>query len=282
MTRRCFLFLPGALSLSRPTAMRAAADSTRPAPEAPPGNRAALTEGQLFIPQGCRRDAEGPTLTVHLHGAAWVAEREFVRAGAPGVLVSVVLPGLSAAYAAKFRDPEVFQRILDEAHARLGPLYDGKAPPFRRVMVTSFSAGFGGVRDLLKDPALFARIDALVLADSLHAGFTGDPALRRPDPAQMKDFVRYAREAAAGRKKLILSHSRIRPEGYAGTTETADYLIAALNGEREKVTESWAGGLELESRFRNGGFEVYGFVGDTGAAHMKHLHLLGLLLERCR
>src|SRR5205807_6056056 len=112
-------------------------------------------------------------------------------------------------------------------------------PDFRHVVVTSFSAGFGGVRELLRDPAAFARLDALVMADSIHAGFDGPPAERRVSAANMEGFLHYAREAAAGRKWLIISHSQIKPDDYASTTETADSLIAALGGEREACQETW-------------------------------------------
>jgi hypothetical protein len=73
----------------------------------------------------------------------------------------------------------------------------------------------------------------------------------------------------------------LRPDGYASTAETADYLIARLGGRREKVSEPWpAEGLTLTSRFRRGRFAVYGFAGDTGADHLRHLYGLWALLRR--
>jgi len=248
-------------------------------PEGPPGTRVALTDGQLFIPQGYRPEPDGADLTLHLHGAAWAAEKGFVAAGQPGVLVSVVLPGLSSVYTARFRDPKVFPRLLEEVRAKLR-MQSGRETPLRRLTVSAFSAGFGGVRELLRDPAAFARIDALVMADSIHAGFVGNPAARLVDSAAMEGFARVAREAAAGRKRMVVSHSQLRPEGYASTTETADYLIRHVEGRREPYPEEWAGGLALVSRCRVGGFEVFGFTGDTGAEHMKHLHQLSAFLVR--
>ena len=46
-------------------------------------------------------------------------------------------------------------------------------------------------RELLKVPEHFARIDTLVMADSLYAGYEGDPSLHHVDPALMEGFRRF-------------------------------------------------------------------------------------------
>jgi len=221
-------------------------------------------------------------LTLHLHGAPTVVESNFLRAGSSGVLVNVTLPGLSTVYTERFRDPNVFHRILDETGAQLKAhgLTDGQR--FRRVTVSSFSAGFGGVRELLKNEGTLDRIDALVMADSIYAGYTGDSATRGVNPVHMVGFLKFARAAAQGRKRMIISYSQQRPDGYASTTETADYLISQLGGVREIIAETWPGGLKLLSRFRKGHLEIYGLAGDTGADHMRHLqNLSGFLGRSC-
>jgi hypothetical protein len=262
------------LSTNRP-----GAPSQPTATNAPPGRRVKLADGQLFIPAGFRPLPEGPDLTLHLHGFG-AAEQGFAAARLPGVFVSVSLPGLSGVYVNKFREAEVFARILRETAAQLAAPGQTNPPPFRRLTVSSFSAGFGGVRELLKDSAAFARIDALVMADSIYAGFTGDPAERRVEPANMEGFLRFAREAAAGRKRMVITHTQLHTPNYASTVETADYLIAQLGGQREHLAEDWPGGLRLLSRFQQGRLGIYGFAGDTGADHIKHLHNLGLFLAR--
>jgi hypothetical protein len=258
-------------------------EAPKPAPpEGPPGQRFQLTDGQLFIPEGYR-PGEGPVpLTLHLHGAAWAGVRNLVRARQPGVAVTVVLPGLSSVYTQKFRDPAVFQGILEEARTRVAEALAAPELKIGPVTVTSFSAGFGGVRELLKDPEAFERIDALVMADSIYAGFAGEPAKREVDPAAMEGFLRFTREAAEGRKRMIVSHTQLPTPTYASTVETADYLLRQLGGEREAAAESWPSDLALQSRFRKGQFQLYGFAGETGPDHMKHLHNLWLFLERLR
>jgi len=246
----------------------------------PPGRRFKLTEGQLFIPDGFIPGSGEIDLTLHLHGAPTVVESNFLRAACFGVLVNVTLPGLSSDYTERFRDAGVFQRIFDETGAQLKAQNLAQGQRLRRVTVSSFSAGFGGVRELLKNAAVFDRIDALVMADSIYAGYTGGSGTREVDRANMEAFLNFARAAARGGKRMIISHSQQRPHGYASTTETADYLISRLGGARETVAETWPGGLRLLSRFRKGGLEIYGLAGDTGADHMKHLQQLSALLER--
>ncbi len=255
------------------------------AAEAPPGQHHKLTDGALFVPAGFACSAKGEfDLTLHLHGAAETVEQNFVAARYPGVLANVTLPGLSAVYTGRFQDTNTFWRILRETEAQLKTCATTGTPAPRvgRVTITSFSAGFGGVRELLRDPGIFARIDTLVMADSIYAGFAGDPAERRVNPANMEGFLNFAREAAAGRRRLLISHSQLPTPSYASTVETADYLIAQLGGRREATTEDWPDGLRLRSQFRRGRCEILGFDGDTGADHMQHLRQLRLFFERIK
>jgi hypothetical protein len=250
---------------------------------APGGARPKLADGALFIPAGFKPDADGGfELTLHLHGAPTVVERNFVAAKRPGVLANVTLPGLSAAYTERFKDTNAFWRIVRDTEAAVKPASKNVPVRVNRVTVTSFSAGFGGVREMLKDPSIFARLDALVMADSIYAGFTGDAAERKVNPANMEGFLKLAREAANGRKQFILSHTMLHTPTYASTVETADYLLAGLGGQREARAEEWPGGLKLQSSFKRERLEILGFAGDTGDHHMQHLRQLAVFLERLK
>jgi hypothetical protein len=247
---------------------------------APPGQRTNLIHGQLFIPGGFKTDPKGGfDLTLHLHGAPDVVASNFIAAKCSGVLANVTLPGLSAAYAERFTDTNTFWSILRETEARL-KCPTTPSPQIRYVTITSFSAGFGGVREMLKDTNIFARIDAILMADSIYAGFTGDVPERKINPAHMEGFLRFAREAAEGRKRLLISHSQLSTPTYASTVETADYLIVQLGGHRDDSVIDWPAGMRLLSRFQQGHCEILGFAGDTAEHHMQHLRQLGLLLEQ--
>lgn len=232
--------------------------------------RATLTDGTLFVPASFQ-PANGQTdLLVHLHGAASTTEAQFVKAGVPGVLVTITLNGLSGVYTAKFSDPTVFDRVQSEAATALKSMGFGNVA-WSHVTVSSFSAGYGGVRELLKVPRHYARMDRIVLADSLYASFVGDPAQRRLDTAQLADFVRYAKDAAAGAKMLVLSSSHITPP-YAATYETMGYLASQAGAPPIPTSHpAWTTGMTLKTTARKGRFAWFDFQGDTGDDHLAHL-----------
>lgn len=233
-------------------------------------------------PQWKGRGAEIP-VWIHLHGAPAVLESSFAGIGGPGVLVNITLPGLSKIYADHFAETATFPELLRELEALLRRTAPEQSWTLGRVTLSSFSAGFGGVRQLLRQPAAFDRIEAVVMADSIYCGYAGDSALRQVDAELMSGFLRFAELAAAGKKRLVISHSRQVPEGYASTTETADYLIARLGSERSRAEAGeWPGGLKLLTRFSRSKFEVLGFEGDAPEDHMRHLRAIGELLRRAR
>jgi len=236
-----------------------------------------LSVGQLCLPEGYRAVNGKAALLVHLHGTSERAERAVAESGRPAVVVTVALKGLSRVYSDQFADPAVFRGLLDETTEQLRRF--GVAQAVGVVTVSSFSAGFGGVRELLKHEDLYQRIDALVMADSIYAGFTGEPALRKVDPANMTGFLRFARDAVERKKSLVITTCEIRPDNYASTVETADYLLSELGGKRDAVDEEWQPGWRCTSRYRAGRFQLYSFAGDTGPDHLKHLYNLGRLLK---
>lgn len=236
----------------------------------PEGRRIDLPdEARLFVPAGYRPEAGDrfPVL-LHLHGAPATVEAALAACGAPAVLVEFNRKGLSSVYTKPFSDPALFPRLLENTRQALKDAGLAESPVLGRVIVSSFSAGFGGVRELLKVPEAFDRIDGLILADSIYAGYTGD---RTVDPALMEGFARFARRAAEGTKTFVLSHSAQVPGTYASTTETADFLIAAVGGQPEPTDLDRGDGWRQTRRFQRGGFLVLGFAGAEGDDHLRHL-----------
>lgn len=221
---------------------------------------------RLYAPDNLRGEAP---LCVHLHGGVKDA---FIASQLPGVLVSLSLNGLSAVYTAYFQkapDP-TFQKLLADAAKAAG------VTSWSRVWLSSFSAGFGGVREILKGPESFTRIDALLLADTLYAGFAraqGSPEDRpAPDPTNLKDFVRFAKEAAIGRKAMLVTCCDLIPPTYSATRETAYALCDAVGATRRTTRNAWPDGMTRTAEARVGRFAFHGFDGDDGKAHMRHLH----------
>jgi hypothetical protein len=186
-------------------------------------------------------------------------------------------PGLSSAYSRPFSDPGRFPALLREARSAIADALPHADPDGGRVIVSSFSAGFGGVRELLRQEAVYQQIDALILADSLYCGYAGDPTDRRLDPGLMEGFRRFAAEAADARKAMLVSHCALVPDGYGSTAETADDLVRHVGGAFEEGDRDWGGGWIESRRFRRGGLLVIGFEGEAGEDHLRHLRRLGEL-----
>lgn len=255
-------------------------------PEPPAGRRVALgiDGAALFVPEGF---APGPggrvDVLLHLHGAPSLVEPAMAEAGWPStVLVTFNRKGLSRVYTEPFSDRTLLPRLLEAARKSLKDLHVSDDPKIGQVHVSSFSAGFGGVRAMLRDPDSFARIDGLIMADSISRGYAGDPKEHRVDPALMDGFRRFAVEAAAGRKTFLLSHSALVPDGYASTGEAADFLINAVGGTPEAERKEWAENWIQRRSLVKGRFVVLGFAGTEGSDHMNHLRRIGRLWKRYR
>jgi len=222
---------------------------------------------------------EGGDLLIHFHGAADTIRQALERVGVATTVVVVNQPGLSAAYSAPFReDPGLFNQLLAEPWRGQSDDTPATLPRWRRVTLSCFSAGYGAVREILKTEDGFARVDALVAADSIYAGIE-EPApgaaadTRRVDARDMAGFLAFAEQAAAGSKVFVISHSS-QPTPYASTTETADYLLGRLGLERTPLEPRPGEEFPQISHARRGGFEVQGFAGASGPAHLFHLRSL--------
>ncbi|WP_435011111.1 hypothetical protein P12x_002409 [Tundrisphaera lichenicola] len=237
-----------------------------------PGQRIDLGgEATLFVPEGYRPSNGEVDVVLHLHGASSVVEPALVAQEGPAVLIEFNRKGLSSVYTAPFSDRTLFPRLLDRAIQSLKERGIVPEPKLGRVTVSSFSAGFGGVRELLKVPEHVARIDTLIMADSLYAGYEGDPADRVVDPKLMADFRAFAILAASGEKTMVLTHSSQVPQGYASTTETADDLLRAVEGVAKTDRVDRGGGWVQTRSFRRGNLTILGFEGAGPEDHMRHL-----------
>lgn len=208
------------------------------------------------------------TVVIHFHGATPTLKKAFARYEREAVLVTINFPGLSSAYSMPFaKDRELFGKILEETHS----VVTGKdAGQWKCVYVSSFSAGYGAVREILKTPLYFEQIKGIVMADSIYAGLDSRAPKRVVNEGNMRDFVRFASLATKNRKAFILSHSA-QPTPYASTTETADYLLSSLNLTRTPHTSLPTDVWRQSTQAERGKFIVLGFKGESGQDHMQHL-----------
>ena len=138
-----------------------------------------LQTGFLYVPIKAKIVSNEIDLIIHLHGAQGVVAQNIVRSHPNAAWVNLTLPGLSSVYRKHFQEVDVFPSLLNEVREHLNDILKKQHIGIRHLTLMSFSAGYGGVRELLKQPAAVEKIDAIVLADSLYAGFVGDPAGRQ-------------------------------------------------------------------------------------------------------
>ncbi|MEN8194709.1 MAG: T9SS type A sorting domain-containing protein, partial [Bacteroidota bacterium] len=229
---------------------------------------------QLFIPDYFSAGDSGKYLLVfHLHSASWAAEDEVYKSRTNAILFNIYLGGFSSSYQNYFVDQNKFYIILDLVRTELNENNIIENPIVKNLIITSFSAGYGGVREILKNETYYLKIDAITLADGLHSNL--EESLMRE---QMKDFLRFAKDASNSKKIMLLTHSNILTYTYANTTETSDYLINNIGTTRNSVNISDAIGMQY-SIADTGKFHVKGYRGDTAEDHMKHLYNMDLMLK---
>ncbi len=184
----------------------------------------------------------------------------------------------SSTYAKLFDDPARFGRLIQQAETKAGA-------KFTHIWLGGWSAGYGGVREILKSPDSYARVEAVLLIDGMHTGYQGDkqgPQESKLDPGPLEIWLQLARDAVAGRKRFLVTHSEIFPGTYASTTETSDYLIAQLKLALRPVLKQGPMGLQQLSEVRAGGFRVVGYAGNSAPDHVDQLHSLPVFLKWMR
>jgi hypothetical protein len=241
--------------------------------QTPPGKREKLDIGTLYLPSGL---GSKPGLLFFFHGEPWVAEIAAARNHV--AVVSEVAGNGSGVYVKLFEDPQRFPKLLKEAEAKAHR-------HFRRVILGGWSAGCGALRQILKSPEAYARVNSVICIDGVHTDYTdGKPGPAEPDlaDANLQVWLHLGRDAMAGRKRFLLTHSEIFPGTYASTTETADYLLKELKVPQRPVLKWGPMGMQQLSMASRGKFQVLGFAGDSAPDHVDQLHSLPTWLKWLR
>ena len=198
------------------------------------------------------------------------------RAEVNAVLFNIHLGGLSSPYQTWFSNQQFFQQIQNLVKTTLytNGIIDNPDLGIKRLVLTSFSAGYAGVREILKRPDYYDRIDALNLADGLHSSSNNAAMV-----AQLADFLRFAQAARDGEKVMLLTHSSIPTSGYQSTTQTANYLIQNIGATREPYSATDAIGTQY-SRCDTGNFHLRGYYGTTATDHLQHLYNMDMMITQ--
>lgn len=237
--------------------------------EHPAGRREKLDLGTLFVPAGSKPTA----VVLFFHGGTWLPE--VAAAKNRLAAVSIQSGAGSGTYARLFEGAGRFRRLLDEAESKAGM-------KFPRVLLGGWSAGCGAIRQILRDPESAARVDGILLIDGMHTDYVDG----KPGPLESKIgtenlavWLPFAREAMAGRKRMIVTHSEIFPGTFASTTETADYLLGQLRAPRRAVLKWGPMGLQQLSEARSGRLLLIGYAGNSAPDHVDQLHSLPTFLQ---
>ncbi len=254
-------------------------DSTRPHPRIEkvevPGRRtelATLKGAVLFAGPKVTTDKPVP-LVIHFHGVPWLMEYHVVKQFPKAALITVNLGSGSRVYGEPFGRAEMFQELIDEAGSKLG-LKKG----WSSITLVGFSAGYGAIRAILRHDEHFREVNSVLLLDGIHASYIPE-GKRLADGGVIKaddldSYVKFAREAAAGKKKFMISHSEIFPGTYASTTECVDHLLSTLGIKRRAKLKNGPIGMQQTSEVDVKGFHIRGYAGNTGADHGDQLQAM--------
>lgn len=242
-----------------------------------------VAEGRLWVRRAAVQESGSYRLLVHFHGGTAVQRLLTPDAWDFNLLLIDGGDG-SASYRAMMSSTTIFDAFVASADRAVSK-HVGREARADRLVLTSFSAGYGALPALLASAPHVARLDGVVLLDSLHAPFAnGDDGKRgEPDPGVLKPFVAVARAAREGEMFMGVTHTAIDPGTYASTTATSRALLASLGESEEKVGWAGEGGPKRTMQLAKGRLVVRGYEGETPEAHCAQLGLLpGLLRELAR
>ena len=234
----------------------------------------------LFLPDGWRVPPNGGTkLVVHFHTVAWFTIQEHVRHESRLPLLNFALGEGSATYARPFQDPARFQDWMRTVESEM---VSRGAPKNTRVIgvdVSSFSAGYGAVREILRLETNLYVIQRLVLCDSLYGGLaeTNAPYPRRKVLGEhVEPWRTFVQAAARGEKTFLLTTSDIETTRYASTRECGAAVALAAGAEFRPVKKDSGDAVRepeypLIQRADLGRFHVWNYAGTNAQAHLTHV-----------
>jgi LysM repeat protein len=230
-----------------------------------------ISMGQLIMPgRGGITRSGAFDVMIHFHGHE-PARKEWVRVMDGAVFVGIDLGIGSGAYSTAFSSPATFKQLIQSVEQAMAKKTGNAHAHVRKVGLSSWSAGYGAVQEIINQSEGRRLVDSVILLDGLHCGYQG----LKLDPVIIRPFIEWAQLAARRQKFMFVSHSSIIPPGYSSTTETAELLVHEVGGRLRVAPSRRKGpmGLEAVSRYTRGNFHVRGF---SGNGPMDHCAQIGL------
>jgi hypothetical protein len=229
----------------------------------------------VTVPQVCRDGSGKYDLVVHFHGAPETIEPIFQRSAIDAVFVVVNLGVGSGPYEDAYRQDGSLARLLDEIDEVVAAACPHPNGSRGRLALSAWSAGYGAPYRVLANEKDRELVDAILLADGLHAGFL-DKFRQKINEQQMAPFDAFAERALRGDALFGITHTAIVTPSYASTTETARYLVDKHGLEKQTAAEPGPrASMTLNSRADRGAFHVRGYAGGDTNAHCDHLYAIG-------
>lgn len=235
---------------------------------------------KLLVPPGGGLHADGGfDLLVHFHGAEPV-RKELSPLDLPLVVVAVDAGTRSSHYGKLLAEAGSFERLIAEVERHIASLTGRADAHAAHVAVSSWSAGYAAVsRALAQAPK---RVGALVLLDSLYASYA--PNQHDIAKGALDSYLAAAQAAARGGPPFYLSHSGVRTDGYASTSEVATALLDGLEATSVSVSgdveddddadQPQHAPLRLVRMYDAGRLVIRGYAGAGPDDHCAHLRLL--------
>jgi hypothetical protein len=228
----------------------------------------------------------GVDVVFHFH-AGQVSDRDMRASGVRGVFVACGYGVGTSGYSRAFEEPTRFGWMMKRLLKTIGAAARRDDVRLRRLALASWSAGFAAVSRILSVPEWYARTDSVILLDSLHAQYVPGGAdaegpargTDKVDVRMLRHFIRFASDAAAGKKAMVITHSAIVPPDYASTSEATAALLSQIGVVATAADETGARNMALATKADEGGLHVRGFRGRGPRDHFDHLHLIGETLH---
>jgi hypothetical protein len=231
-----------------------------------------MRSGHWFIySHGCDTVKTQRNVVIHFHGAYTTVIPRYIASGLDAVLVIVNLGLFSGPYTDTFAMRSSVDGLLDRIEKNIAEQCHLQDASITRLAISSWSAGYGATEQFLRFRP--ERIDAVLLADGLHVGFS-DRRTRAVNVNSLDVFVKFAHKAVRRERLMAITHSGIITPEYAAAAETAMAVSQAAHVPTWTVNES-RHGMQQVTAARRGNFYVDGFAGNDKEAHSRHLYSIG-------
>lgn len=225
----------------------------------------------LYIPTFFQPKDGKYDLIVHFHGLSAAQESNVERTRINAVVASINIGVGSGPYEHAFKDPSVFPNLLKLIDRQVNKSGRADHAHLGRIALSAWSAGYGSVSAILRQPKNVDRVDAILLADGLHSNYLRPERRHQVDADPLQKYARIAEQAIAGNKLFALTHSSITTEGYPNTTDTIGTLLKLVNVEKTPTVADGPRGMMEVYESHSGDFHVKGYLGTTVKDHIDHI-----------